>query len=77
LSETETNTKVSNDVILKKKTHPSKRRLIYDSDDETVTDTSTRMTSYDHLPPPLDNVAQGSNTFSANEDDLSANVSIS
>ena len=33
------------------------------------------MTSYDHLPPPLDNVAQGSNTFRENEDNLSANVS--
>ena len=33
------------------------------------------MTSYNHLPPPLDNVAQRSNTFSANRDDFSDNVS--
>ena len=32
------------------------------------------MTSYNHLPPLLDNFAWWSKTFSANEDDLSNNV---
>ena len=32
------------------------------------------MTSYDHLPPPIVNVAQGSNSLSANEDNWLLNV---
>ena len=57
LSETETDTKVSNDVMLNKKPHQSKRQLNYSSDDETCTDKATIITSYDHLPPPIVNVA--------------------
>ena len=74
LSETETNTEVSNDVMLKKKPHQSKRQLNYSSDDETCTDKATILASYDHLPPPIVNVAQGSNSLSGNEDDWFLNV---
>ena len=71
---TEIDTEVSNDIILKNKISRSKRQLIYSSDEETCEDKGTKMTSYDHLPPPIVNVAQGSNSLSANEDNWLLNV---
>ena len=71
---TEIDTEVSNDIILKNKISRSKRQLIYSSDEETCEDKGTKMTSYDHLPPPIVNFAQGSNSQSANEDNWLLNV---
>ena len=73
-SQTETDTEVSNDVMSKKNPHQSKRQLNHSSDEETCTDKATIMTSYDHFPPPIVNVAQGSNSLSANEDNWLLNV---